>query len=213
MFFNLTFSIAKLHINQKYSKEFVKYRKYYYLCPCFTKIILAKAFFVAILQKILLFILMTNNLDASDILILEALQNDGHLTIKELAQRVHLSVSPVYERVRRLEREGYIKGYVAVLDAEKLDCGFMAFCYLKMKQHSHENALQIMERVMDIPEIAEVYNISGDYDFLLKVYVQNMKQYQQFVLRILGDIPAIGSLNSSFVLGEVKNSHRLPLPK
>ncbi len=155
---------------------------------------------------------MTHELDQTDLLILRELQNDGHLTIKELSQKVHLSVSPVYERVRRLERLGFIKGYVAVLDAEKLDCGFVAFCYLKMRQHTHENATQIMERVQDIPEIVEAYNISGDFDFLLKIYVQNMKQYQEFVMRILGDIPAIGSLNSSFVLGEVKNSHRLPLP-
>ena len=153
---------------------------------------------------------MNPTLDETDILILRELQDDGHLTIKELSQRVHLSVSPVYERVRRLEREGFIKRYVAVLDPEKLDCGFLAFCYLKMKQHSHENAVQIMERVQNIPEIAECYNISGDYDFLLKIYVRNMKQYQEFVMRILGDIPAIGSLNSSFVLGEVKSSHRLP---
>lgn len=153
---------------------------------------------------------MNPTLDETDILILRELQDDGHLTIKELSQRVHLSVSPVYERVRRLEREGFIKRYVAVLDPEKLDCGFLAFCYLKMKQHSHENAVQIMERVQNIPEIAECYNISGDFDFLLKIYVRNMKQYQEFVMRILGDIPAIGSLSSSFVLGEVKNSHRLP---
>ena len=153
---------------------------------------------------------MNPTLDETDILILRELQDDGHLTIKELSQRVHLSVSPVYERVRRLEREGFIKRYVAVLDPEKLDCGFLAFCYLKMKQHSHENAVQIMERVQNLPEIAECYNISGDFDFLLKIYVRNMKQYQEFVMRILGDIPAIGSLNSSFVLGEVKNSHRLP---
>ena len=153
---------------------------------------------------------MNPTLDETDILILRELQDDGHLTIKELSQRVHLSVSPVYERVRRLEREGFIKRYVAVLDPEKLDCGFLAFCYLKMKQHSHENAVQIMERVQNIPEIAECYNISGDFDFLLKIYVRNMKQYQEFVMRILGDSPAIGSLNSSFVLGEVKNSHRLP---
>ena len=116
---------------------------------------------------------MTQELDSTDLLILQELQNDGHLTIKELAQRVHLSVSPVYERVRRLERSGYIKGYVAVLDAEKLDCGFVVFCYLKMKQHTHENAVQIMERVQKIPEIVEVYNISGDFDFLLKICAQH----------------------------------------
>lgn len=155
---------------------------------------------------------MTQEIDSTDLLILRELQDDGRLTIKELSQKVHLSVSPVYERVRRLEKAGYIKGYVAVLDADKLDCGFVAFCYLKLKQHTHENALQIMESVQDIPEIVEVYNISGDFDFILKIYVQNMKQYQEFVMRILGEIPAIGSLNSSFVLGEVKNSHQLPLP-
>lgn len=156
-------------------------------------------------------ILQESKLDHKDVEILRELQNDGHLTIKELSQKVNLSVSPVYERVRRLEREGYIKGYMAILDAEKLDCGFVAFCYLKLKQHTHENALQLMERIQVISEIVECYNVSGDYDFLLKVYVKNMKQYQEFVLRILGDIPAIGSLNSSFVLGEVKNSHKLPL--
>lgn len=161
---------------------------------------------------LIIYIAMTQELDSIDLLILQELQNDGHLTIKELSRLVNLSVSPVYERVRRLERNGYIKGYVAVLDAEKLDCGFVAFCYLKLKQHTHENAVQIMQRVQQIPEIVEAYNISGDFDFLLKIYVQNMKQYQSFVMRILGDIPAIGSLNSSFVLGEVKNSHRLPLP-
>lgn len=155
---------------------------------------------------------MDTPLDATDLLILHELQLDGHLTIKQLAGRVNLSVSPVYERVKRLEREGYIRGYVAVLNAEKLDCGFVAFCYIKMRQHSHENAVQIMERVQNIPEIAECYNISGDYDFLLKIYVKNMKDYQAFVMRILGDIPAIGSLNSSFVLGEVKNTLSLPLP-
>ncbi len=152
-------------------------------------------------------------IDKTDIRILGELQADGHLTIKELAQKVNLSVSPVYERVRRLEHEGYIRGYRALLDADKLDCGFQVFCYLKMKQHSHENAQQIIAQVQNIPAIVEVYNVSGDFDFLCKIYVQNMKQYQEFVMRILGDIPAIGSLNSSFVLGEIKNSYSLPLPK
>ena len=101
---------------------------------------------------------------------------------------------------------------VAVLDADKLDCGFMAFCYLKMKQHSYENATRIMEAIQHIPEIAECYNISGDYDFLLKIYTRDMKAYQKFLLRILGEIDCIGSLNSSFVLGEVKNEHQLPSP-
>ena len=154
---------------------------------------------------------MSENLDKTDIAILEKLQKNGRLTNKELAAAVHLSPTPTFERVKRLEREGYIRKYIAVLDPDKLNCGFIAFCYLKMKQHSYENATRIMEAVKKIPDIAECYNISGDYDFLLKIYTRDMKSYQKFLLRILGEIDCIGSLNSSFVLGEVKNEHLLPL--
>lgn len=153
-----------------------------------------------------------SRLDAVDIRILGALQENSRLTVKELAATVHLSPTPTFERVKRLEREGYISGYVAVLNAANIDCGFMAFCYLKMKQHTYENAMRIIEAVKTIPEIAECYNISGDYDFLLKIYTRDMKSYQKFLLRILGDLDCIGSLNSCFVLDEVKNTHKLPLP-
>ncbi len=154
---------------------------------------------------------MSDTLDKTDLSILGELQKNARLTNKELATAIHLSPTPTFERVKRLERDGYIRKYVAVLDADKLDCGFMAFCYLKMKQHSFENATRIMEAVKEIPEIVECYNISGDYDFLLKIYTRDMKAYQKFLLRILGEIDCIGSLNSSFVLGEVKNDHLLPL--
>ncbi|MBD5173202.1 MAG: Lrp/AsnC family transcriptional regulator [Bacteroidales bacterium] len=154
---------------------------------------------------------MTEKLDKTDLTILGELQKNGRLTNKELAAAIHLSPTPTFERVKRLEREGYIRKYAAVLDADKLDCGFVAFCYLKMKQHSFQNATRIMEAVKNIPEIAECYNISGDYDFLLKIYTKDMKAYQKFLLRILGEIDCIGSLNSSFVLGEIKNDNLLPL--
>ena len=155
--------------------------------------------------------IMGQELDNIDLKILEQLQVDSNLTNKELAAAIHLSPTPTFERVKRLEREGYIKRYAAVLDAEKLSCGFVAFCFLKMKQHTHENALRIMEAVQDIPEIGECYNISGDYDFLLKIYAKDMNSYQKFLLRILGDLDCIGSLSSSFVLGEVKSTHAIPL--
>lgn len=150
-------------------------------------------------------------LDRKDIEILSELQKNARLTNKELAASINLSSTPTFERVKRLEKEGYIKKYTAVLDADKLNRGFVAFCYLKMKQHTFENATRIMEAVQFVPEIAECYNISGDYDFLLKIYTRDMKEYQKFLLRILGEIDCIGSLNSSFVLGEVKNDHGLPL--
>lgn len=154
---------------------------------------------------------MDDKLDGTDIKILGELQRNGRLTNKELAAAVNLSATPTFERVKRLEREGYIKKYVALLDADKLNCGFVAFCYLKMQQHSYQNAMRIIEAVKEIPEVAECYNISGDYDFLLKIYTKDMKSYQKFLLRILGEIDCIGSLNSSFVLGEVKNDNVIPL--
>ena len=154
---------------------------------------------------------MTTQLDETDLRILSLLQDDSRLTNKELAAKIHLSPTPTFERVKRLEREGYIRKYMAVLDAEKINRGFIAFCNLRMKQHSYENAQRIIQAVQHISEIVECYNISGDYDFMLKIYVSDMKAYQEFVLRILGDLDCIGSLNSFFVLGEVKNFHQLPL--
>ena len=152
-----------------------------------------------------------SGLDNVDISILRILQEDAALTNKQIAARVHLSPTPVFERIKRLREQGYIKGYVAVRDTEKLDCAFIAFCYIKMKQHSFENAKRLMDAVQTMDEVGECYNISGDYDFLLKIYVSSMKEYQQFVLRILGELDCIGGLNSCFVMVEVKNTHAVPV--
>ena len=152
-----------------------------------------------------------NQLDATDVAILKLLQEDATLSTRQIAQRVNLSPTPVFERVRRLRSEGYIRKVAAVLDEEKLGCSFVAFCYIKMQQHTFENARKIMEAVQKIDEIAECYNVSGDYDFLMKVYVSSMKEYQEFVLRILGELDCIGGLNSCFVMGEVKNTYSIPV--
>ena len=152
-----------------------------------------------------------NQLDATDVAILKLLQEDATLSTRQIAQRVNLSPTPVFERIRRLRSEGYIRKVAAVLDEEKLGCSFVAFCYIKMQQHTFENARKIMEAVQKIDEIAECYNLSGDYYFLMKVYVSSMKEYQEFVLRILGEIDCIGGLNSCFVMGEVKNTYSIPV--
>lgn len=99
---------------------------------------------------------MIPEIDNIDLKILQQLQSDSNLTNKELASAVHLSTTPTFERVKRLEKEGYIKRYAAILDAEKLNCGFVAFCFLKMKQHTHDNAIRIMEAVQSIPELPNV---------------------------------------------------------
>lgn len=150
-------------------------------------------------------------LDATDIKILGVLQKDSKLTTKEIAKLVNLSPTPVFERQRRLEREGYIKRYTAELNPEKLGCNLIVFCSIKLKQHTKENGLQFMEAINQIDTITNCYNISGDYDFMLKIYVQDMKHYQDFVLNTLGEIDAIGSLHSTFVIGEVKNTNSIPI--
>lgn len=150
-------------------------------------------------------------LDATDIKILGVLQKDSKLTTKEIAKLVNLSPTPVFERQKRLERDGYIKRYTAELDPEKLGCNLIVFCSIKLKQHTKENGFQFMEAINQIDTITNCYNISGDYDFVLKIYVRNMKHYQDFVLNTLGEIDAIGSLHSTFVIGEVKNTNSIPI--
>ena len=150
-------------------------------------------------------------LDSIDLQILRTLQENARLTTKELAARVHLSTTPVFERMKRLEREGFIKQYVAVLDAEKLGRGFTVFCSVKLKQMNRAVARDFISVIKDIPQVAECYNISGEYDYLLKIQAPDMKYYNEFIINVLGTIDAIGSILSSFVMDEIKNTHGLYL--
>lgn len=148
-------------------------------------------------------------LDETDLLLLKILSNDSNFTIKELALKVNLSPSPVFERVKKLESTGYIKKYIALLDSEKLNYGFIVFCNIKLKQHEKSVGHQFVEDILQIDEVVECYNISGDYDFLLKVYAKSMKHYQDFVFNKLGSVGSIGSTHSTFVMSEIKNSYNI----
>ena len=150
---------------------------------------------------------MQETLDETDLQILKTLQRNAKLTTKELADTVHLTPTPVFERQKRLERRGYIKKYVAVLDAEKLDKGLQVYCKVKLKQINHQIAKNFTHRILRIPEVTECYNTSGAYDYLLKVYARDMKQYQEFILNKLGEIEELSSIESTFVLSEVKQSY------
>ena len=152
-----------------------------------------------------------DTLDEIDLQILKTLQRNAKLTTKELADAVHLTPTPVFERQKRLEKKGYIKKYVAVLDPEKLDQGLLVFCKVKLKQINHEMADAFTRRIQRIPEVTECYNTSGAYDYLLKVRAKDMKQYQEFVLNKLGDIDNIGSIESTFVMSEVKQQYGISL--
>ena len=150
-------------------------------------------------------------LDKIDVKLLRILQRDSNLTTKEIAAKVNLSSTPVFERVRRLEKEGFIKRYVALLDAEKLDKNLCIMCNVRLKQHNGTLGREFMAAVNAIPEITECYNISGDFDYLLKIYVRDMKHYEAFVLDTLGAIPSVGSLQSNFVMSVVKQTPEMPI--
>ena len=156
---------------------------------------------------------MNNNetLDETDRKILRILQRNSDLTVKELAAKLHLSTSPTFERQKRLERDGYIERYMAVLNPRKVGNGIMVLCNIRLKQHSQELIQEFMDVVQNLEEITECYNTSGDYDFLIKVYTHDMKSYQQFMLNTLGTINCIGSLHSIFVIDETKNTHGVPI--
>lgn len=144
-------------------------------------------------------------LDETDIQILKTLQRNAKLTTKELADAVHLSPTPVFERQKRLERQGYIRKYVAVLDPDKLDRSLLVFCKVKLKPLNRETADSFSRNIMLMPEVAECYNISGTHDYLLKIRVRDMKQYQEFLFNKMGKVENVSSLESIFVMSEVKH--------
>lgn len=150
-------------------------------------------------------------LDRIDILILRELQKDAKLTTKELAAKVNLSPSPVFERQKRLEREGYIRRYVAVVDPVRVGNGITVLCNVRLKHHSKEFSRQFTSIISEIDQVVECFNTSGDYDYQLKIYARDMRDYQDFVLGTLGDLECIGSLHSIFVIGEVKNTLSVPI--
>lgn len=150
-------------------------------------------------------------LDRTDLMILCALQENARLTTKELATKVHLSTTPVFERLKRLEANGYIKKYIAIVDANKLNQGFIVFCNVKLRRVNQDIAQDFTQIIQQIPEVTECYNISGNFDYLLKIHAPDMRYYQQFILNVLGKIESLGSLESVFVMDEIKHEYSIPV--
>ena len=146
-------------------------------------------------------------LDEKDMDILRALQQNARLTNKELAAKVHLSTTPTYERVKRLERIGFIKQYATILNADLLNKGFAVFCSIKLRRLNSDKALEFCEMIKGIPEVTECYNISGSFDYLLRIQSPDMKYYQQFLLNVIGRHDNISSIESTFVMEEVKHEY------
>lgn len=145
-------------------------------------------------------------LDDIDKKIVKYLQEDAKQTTKELSNKVAMSVTAIYERIKRLEREGIIKKYVALIDKTKVEKPLMVFCQIKLVQHTKAYVTQFEAEVTQLDEVSECFHTTGDYDYILKVYVENMEAYREFMVNKLTTIKHIGSSHSIFMIGEVKNS-------
>jgi Lrp/AsnC family leucine-responsive transcriptional regulator len=145
-------------------------------------------------------------MDAIDKKLLGLLQDDTKKTTKELSMVLNLSVTAVYERIKKLEREGVIRKYVALLDAKKVEKAFVVFCHIKLVQHTKDFITTFENEVMQLNEVLECFHVSGDYDYILKVAVQDMEAFREFMVTKLTGLQHIGSTHSSFVIGEVKHT-------
>ncbi|MGC8750807.1 Lrp/AsnC family transcriptional regulator [Hydrotalea sp.] len=150
-----------------------------------------------------------NGLDAVDLEILRLLETNARLTIKEIADKVHLSTSPVHERIKKLEQTGIIQQYVTLLNAAKINKGLWVICYVSLKQHNKNAGLKFIKAIQAMPEVKECYSISGEFDFMLKVAVKNMEDYYDFHVNQLSEAENIGHVQSVFVMGVVKQTHTL----
>ena len=145
-------------------------------------------------------------MDTIDKKLLGLLQLDTKKTTKELSMVLNLSVTAVYERIKKLEREGVISKYVAILDRNKVEKAFVVFCHIKLIQHTKDFVTTFENEVVKLNEVLECFHVSGDYDYILKVCVKDMEEYREFMVTKLTALQHIGSTHSSFMIGEVKNT-------
>ena len=150
-------------------------------------------------------------LDAIDVRILKALQDDARLTNSDLADRVGLSASPCLRRVRRLEKEGFIRTYRAVLDREAIGLGLTVFVDIKVEKHNRETAQALQEALRALPEVVSCHMVSGAADFVAEIVGANLKAYERLLTEKLLTLPMIADIRSNFALSRVKSDAALPL--
>ncbi len=148
-------------------------------------------------------------LDEKDIEVLRLLQDNARMTVKEIAEKINLTSTPVHERIKRLEESGVIKQYAALVDPSKVGKGLTVICYVSLKEHSKTAGTKFITAIHSLNEIVECYNISGEFDFMLKVVSENMETYYDFHVNKLSQIENMGQVQSVFVMGVIKQTHRL----
>ncbi|WP_455817126.1 Lrp/AsnC family transcriptional regulator [Pseudomonas cerasi] len=150
-------------------------------------------------------------MDKKDRMLLDLLQQDCTLSLQALADAVNLTTTPCWKRLKRLEDEGYIRGRVALLDGEKLGLGLTAFVLIKTQQHSSLWFQQFVDVVQAMPEVMGFYRMAGEYDYLLRVQVADMKSYDGFYKRLVNGVPGLIDVTSSFAMEEIKYTTALPV--
>ena len=149
------------------------------------------------------------SLDKLDYKILNILQEDNTIAIKDLAERIGLSFTPTYERVKSLKNNGIIKKYVAIVDREKVGYELVAYCNVTIKNKSVEILRDFEEKLNKCPEIVEVVSVSGVYDYMIKIVTKNIKEYNDFVEKTFTNYPHIGDYHSSIVLCTVREETKI----
>jgi Lrp/AsnC family leucine-responsive transcriptional regulator len=145
-------------------------------------------------------------LDSLDKKLINLLQNDSKQTTKQLSLQLNLSVTAVYERIKKLENQKVIDKYVAIINKNKIEKSFLVFCHLKLIQHSREYVTTFEREIIKLEEVSECFHVSGDFDYILKIYVKDMEEYRNFMVSKLTAIKYIGSTHSIFAIEQVKNT-------
>lgn len=150
-------------------------------------------------------------LDSTDKEILKLLQANGKYTIKEIASKLNLTSTPIFERIKRLENDGYIESYKAILNRKKIGLSLLAFCNISLKSHEANYISKFEKDILQFSEVIECYHVGGMFDYLIKVMVKDMDAYQSFVVKKLASIENLGQVQSAFVMTEVISKTNIPV--
>ena len=148
-------------------------------------------------------------LDSKDLSILSLLQQNARMTVKEIADTIHLSTTPVHERIKRMEANGVIKQYATLVDHTQVKKSLIAICYVSLKEHNKTAGTKFVKAILQMPDVVECYTISGEFDFMLKVMCEDMNAYHDFHVNKLSNIDNMGHVQSIFVMGIIKQTHQL----
>ncbi len=151
------------------------------------------------------------NLDALDIKILKIIQENSQKTLKDIAEQVNLSLSPTHDRVKRLESDGYIKGYVALLNRKKLNLGLLVHCQVTLEKQTSQNFSEFEAAIKAFPEVISCHLVSGNFDYYLNVLSADVESYNRFYQEKLAVLPSVAHISSLFVMDEIKSTTALPL--